>query len=169
MSEPAINALEKGLNFAPTPTRIPIEKVICGVEEAIVCNRVPASDAETLRQDVAIAWRHAHLPPKNMSTQELMGVKELRADTTIIVLKADKGNATVIMDAEEYDRKIKALLEDGMTYNPTARVKRQTYAIITECRSAIPVDIEKQLLRPRIVQPPRLYGLPKIHKTNVPL
>lgn len=36
----------------------------------------------------------------------------------IIILKADMENAAMVMDTEENDRKIKALVEDDSTYKP---------------------------------------------------
>ncbi|KAI5632981.1 hypothetical protein NE865_14318 [Phthorimaea operculella] len=151
---PWMGCLNKGLNFAPTPTRIPYENVICGVEEAISRNKIPARDAETLRQDVAVTLRKSQLPQRNITAEELRAIKDLRADTDILVLKADKGNATVVLDVDEYDRKVKSLLEDSSTYklvsyNPNPRVKRKTSALILECSDAIPEDAQKQLLRPR--------------------
>ena len=37
-------------------------------------------------------------------------VRNLRADRSIHILKADKGNATVVLDRVEYDNKVLALL-----------------------------------------------------------
>jgi len=36
----------------------------------------------------------------------------LQKDTSITILPADKGNATVVMDRDFYDQKIRTLLED---------------------------------------------------------
>lgn len=97
ITEPEINALERGLNLTPVSRRIPLESVICGVKEIIVSDKVPNRDAETLLGDVAVTLRHT-CQQKNVSTQELMAIKDLRLDTEVLVLKADKGNATVFME-----------------------------------------------------------------------
>ncbi|CAH2088741.1 unnamed protein product [Euphydryas editha] len=55
------------------------------------------------------------------------------------------------------------------TNNPTARVTRKTTKLIQENRSVIGEEVSKNLLRTRNIQPPKLYGLPKIHKRDVPL
>ncbi|CAH2217173.1 jg12081 [Pararge aegeria aegeria] len=78
------------------------------------------------------------------------------------------------MNATDYEEKIERLLSDVMTYkkvnyNPTARVTRKTTKLIQEYRDIIGSDISKNWLRPRIIQPPKLYGLPKIHKEGVPI
>ncbi|RVE46596.1 hypothetical protein evm_008729 [Chilo suppressalis] len=137
-------------------------------------NKIPAIDADTLRQDVAVVLRNARPPRPNITSSESAALQDLRKNNNIIILKADKGNATVIMDITEYESKIHGLLTDSNTYikvnyNPTARTDRGTRSLIKECAYALDDDTVKYLLRPRNVQPPKLYGLPKIHKLNVPL
>jgi Reverse transcriptase (RNA-dependent DNA polymerase) len=87
-----------------------------------------------------------------------------------VVLSADKGNATVVMEEVEYKEKIAALLTDD-TYtrcrkDPTSRINKEVRAAVKALR--VPKKEEFRLINsdPR---PPRLYGLPKIHKTGVPL
>ena len=46
-----------------------------------------------------------------------MALKELRNWKDEVILPADKGNATVIMEREDYDRKIGELLNDTSTYH----------------------------------------------------
>ncbi|XP_047989338.1 uncharacterized protein LOC125228720 [Leguminivora glycinivorella] len=157
-----------------TPKRIPYEAVICSVEEAISRNKVPSRDAEVLRQDVAVILRKATLPKSNVTTEERLALKNLRANENILVLKADKGNATVVMDSTDYDDKIRLLLNDTnvykpVSYDPTARVTRRIRAVIRDYRELFQDDVFDRLHRPRIVQSPKLYGLPKVHKANVPL
>ena len=38
-------------------------------------------------------------------------MKNLRTDDTIVILPADKGNATVVMNRRDYDGKIETMLE----------------------------------------------------------
>ncbi|XP_050559861.1 uncharacterized protein LOC118265684 [Spodoptera frugiperda] len=170
----ALRVLDRGLNFAPTPNHIPYEEVIGSVEEVIRRNQIPASDADVLRQDTAVALRHAKLPTPNITAEEKAALRNLRQDEDVLVLKADKGNATVVMNVTEYDKKIRHLLSDVNTYkrvnyNPTARTNRSTHKIIKECQQILTDDTFKYLLRPRNVQPPKIFGLPKVHKPNVPL
>ena len=93
----------------------------------------------------------------------------------VITLPADKGNATVAMSMEGYDRKIMTLL-DTPTYrrlppDPTASQE----SIISQ--TLLKLKKEKKLplrvydkLRPSGSQPPGFtYGLPKIYKPDVPL
>ena len=49
--------------------------------------------------------------PIYIDKDERTALKTLRQDETITILPADKGNATVVMDTEEYKQKVKSLLE----------------------------------------------------------
>ena len=51
------------------------------------------------------ALKRAKLPKSNVRKEEWEAVSRLRNDTSIVVLERDKGNATVVMDAEEYEEK----------------------------------------------------------------
>ncbi|XP_037299336.1 uncharacterized protein LOC119190756 [Manduca sexta] len=163
-------ALAKGLNFAPTPRKIPVEAIITGIEETIAHNKIPDQDAECLRQDVSSVMRKSKLPKPNMSKREFTALKDLRNDSSLLVLPADKGNATVIVDTAAYEKKLTELVRDEciykkVNYNPTARV---TSGLDSLLRSS-PDDSLRRHLRPQNPTAPKIYGLPKIHKPNWPL
>ncbi|KAI5641149.1 hypothetical protein NE865_06618 [Phthorimaea operculella] len=110
------------MNFALTPKRVPVENIICGVEEALIRNKIPSSDAETMRQDIAVISRKSRLPTSNATAAERQALKALRENKKeVLVLKADKLNATVVMDTTEYDHKIQALLVDVNVYKAVKR------------------------------------------------
>ena len=53
-------------------------------------------------------------PPKpNISKAERQAIKSLQDDNNIIILPADKGNATVVMDWVEYSNKLGNLIGNG--------------------------------------------------------
>ena len=92
-----------------------------------------------------------------------------------MVLPADKGRVTVVMNTEEYYQKCEALLSDSKTYkklkgDPTAKFKRQFVTALKDLkdRKVISWEFHKKLY-PTTDQPPRFYGLPKVHKANMPL
>ncbi|XP_046393718.1 uncharacterized protein LOC124161442 [Ischnura elegans] len=165
----ATNAiLSKGLNFALAPKAIPTEKIITGVESAI--RRLPKTEADAIREDVAATLRKARPPKQNTTRAERMALRKLKENTNILVLPADKGNATVVMERKEYDSKVRALLQET-TYrvlrtDPTAKTIREAKEIIK--KSSIPRE-ELRTLLPTAPKPPRFYGLPKVHKEGIPL
>jgi hypothetical protein len=64
----------------------------------------------------------------NMTTKELKAVKSLRLNKDIRILRADKGNCTVVLDESEYKDKLNTLLESGvyetLPKDPPAKVER---------------------------------------------
>ena len=61
-------------------------------------------------------------------------VKELSSDHTIVVLSADKGNVTVVLDRKEYMEKIEDLLKDGaysrLGKDPTTTVETRVTRLV---------------------------------------
>ena len=64
-------------------------------------------------------------------------MKNLREDRDIVILPADKGNATVILDQTDYAAKMEHLLEDRayrkVQRNPTSRVEAKVSTALKEC------------------------------------
>ncbi|CAH2109268.1 unnamed protein product [Euphydryas editha] len=116
IDEPTRSILAKGMNFAITPKRIPYENIISNIEATIAKNNIPTEDAETLRQDVAAILCKSRLPKSNVTSEERLALRKIRNNKDVIVLKADEGNATVILDVVDYDNKIRNILADTDTY-----------------------------------------------------
>ena len=55
------------------------------------------------------------------TSQELKVMKELASAVHILVLPADKGRATVVMDRTDYDEKMDTMLSEESTYQPIAK------------------------------------------------
>ena len=111
LSDDENNALKKGLNFAVVPTSIPKTNLITGVESAIRGYKtINDEEAEKTRAAVASVIRHAKPPKLDMPKGEIDALTELRNNEEVVILQADKGNATVILDAEDYEQKAAAIL-----------------------------------------------------------
>ncbi|GJQ78610.1 hypothetical protein Trydic_g11718 [Trypoxylus dichotomus] len=113
---------------------------------------------------------HLQLQKSNISSTEWKALKQLKQDESLTIIQAGKGNATVIINTEEYKQKIKMLLKP-QTYvtrqrDPTSSVLRETNRLVKV--SSLPHDAKKQVTVTKAL-PPGLYGLPKIHKRDVPL
>nr|XP_060622650.1 uncharacterized protein LOC132769734 [Anolis sagrei ordinatus] len=168
LSEDQVSILAKGGNFAVTATRIPVENIIANVESAIY--RLPEEEAEEVRAEAARILKKAKLPSSNITRKERQAIRDLNSDPDILILPADKGNATVIMHTEQYKEKIRKLLDPTiyrkLKQDPTSKITRKTNTLIKN--SSINFDIRQQLCKSEAL-PPRLYGLPKIHKDSTPL
>ena len=91
LSQAKLSVLKKGLNFAVTPTDIPVDEIIAGTELAI----------QHLDQQTA-----AQLRKPNITKAERSALNNLRKNTDIMILPADKGKATVVMDTSKYQTQI---------------------------------------------------------------
>ncbi|KAK4885351.1 hypothetical protein RN001_001622 [Aquatica leii] len=76
------------------------------------------------------------------------------------------------MDYEDYDNKIKTLLQDGtyqpITTDPTTYLEKTTKNKIKTSKLS-KEDQQKVIPREKSSKCPKLYGLPKIHKEGAPL
>jgi hypothetical protein len=97
-------------------------------------------------------------------------IQQLKANKSIVIRKADKGNVTVIMKKEEYFNKLKKLVDSSeyevIKSNPTSCLERK----VNEALKLKEIKKYTRLeLAPRYCKAPHIYGLPKIHKADVPL
>ncbi|XP_067625259.1 uncharacterized protein [Eurosta solidaginis] len=92
----------------------------------------------------------------------------------IIITNADKGNKTFMMYKNEYELKMKELLNDKNTYktirnDPTQKLMRKNNTIINNLYKQRRLDAKQKFqLTSAAANAPRLYGLPKIHKPHAP-
>jgi len=96
--------LHKVLNFTITPNKIHVDDIISNIEVALKdFNQVKS---EEIRQDIAKILRNAKPPSCNIIKEEKIALNNLKNNKYIIILKEYKGNATIIMNRAEFDRKM---------------------------------------------------------------
>ena len=139
-----------------------------GVEKAILSLSV--EKAEEARQETVRILKNSSRPTDNLKISERAAKKTLKDNANLTILPADKGNATVVLNTSDYKQKISSLLQDPayrkLTKDPTDSIKRKTTALLK--KSSLTEEARQQL-GPAGSRPPRLYGLPKIHKEGIPL
>ena len=102
-------------------------------------------------------------------------LKELKNDRDLVVLSADKVNAADIMDTLKYEDKMTNFLSDESTYrllekDPTPSLQRKMNATLLQLKKDRKIPTTKyNTLRCSSGRIPSIYGLPKIHKPDVPL
>ena len=69
------------------------------------------SEGEQLRAQVVGALNQAKPPKSNISKGERQALRTLAEEKSVMILPADKGKATVIMDTAEYEKKVKEMLQ----------------------------------------------------------
>ena len=111
----------------------------------------------------------------NLNRDELRALKRLKNDDTIVILPADKGRVTVVMDKSEYYEKMSHLVEDRNTYlelnsDPAPALARSLNKKLLELEKKEYFNgYEYKRLRCSAPQSPKLYGLPKLHKPQIPM
>ncbi|CAG5102878.1 Protein of unknown function [Cotesia congregata] len=108
--------------------------------------------------------------------QDLRQTKEfLENRKDIVVMRADKGGATVLMKKDEYERGMLELLNDQAIYkkvnkDPTARYQNRINTVIDDLlEEKLIEEIQAKSLKSHNFLPPRLYGLRKINKPGCKL
>jgi hypothetical protein len=107
-----------------------------------------------------------------MTKRESTALKSLNNKNKIRILQADKGNCTVVLNESTYKEKISSLLEpevyDTLSKNPTERIERKIRQLLTKHKTVLLFALKRKLT-PYHSKPPHLYGLPKVHKPDIPL
>ena len=90
-----------------------------------------------------------------------------------MILKADKGNTTVILDRTGYDEKMINMLNDKTTY----KLRKKDPRKVCESKLKALLSSKKRKFGDKLYRrlnttdgnTPRMYGLSKIHKENIRL
>jgi len=104
LKEPTQKIIGYGLNYDIALENIPIKELICDVENIVY--GIPKEKSEELRQESAMVIRREKPLESNLSRDESMELKNLKNNKDIIILKADKGSTTVVLNTVEYERKM---------------------------------------------------------------
>ena len=94
------NLLAKGLNFSITSKTLPDKDITATVEDAVT--DLEKEEADTIRVKVSLTLQNSKPPKDNLSNDERKALKELKSDSPIVILPADKGRSTVIFNREDY-------------------------------------------------------------------
>nr|XP_054761192.1 uncharacterized protein LOC129267568 [Lytechinus pictus] len=159
-------------DLATVPKRIPAAEIVARVESNI--SKLTPEDRESLRKDIGTVLEQAKPPKSNITKDMEAALKSLKEDSTIMILPADKGRAAVILDTTTYRDKMDNLLSTGpyreIKKDPTDSLVRKLTTLLSGLKKKGSLEENTyQKLRPKRKQPPRIYGLPKIHKPAVPL
>ncbi|BHF84547.1 hypothetical protein SprV_0902769800 [Sparganum proliferum] len=103
---------------------------------------------------------------EEVSKVERDALRELKADKDLVIVPADKGRSTIVLDRTDYLQKAKGLLEDRQFYVPCAmnRVKaltREINATLLALENSCAVTpTDRRMARPQDTALARFYGLP---------
>ena len=92
--------LVKYLNCAITSKTLPNTDIRATIEDAV--KDLEKEEADTIGAKISLTLQNTKPPKDNLSKDEHRALKELKSDTLIIILPADKGRSTVIPNREDY-------------------------------------------------------------------
>ena len=179
-------ALSFGLNFAVPPTRInktliqaQFENLFsqCGATQSSGRSKEGILKARcVLWADEVTSFRSAHFDTPIQHNHRRL-ISALQKNTDIIVSRPDKGNGVAVLNKTDYISKMYSILNDPDRFVVDNKQKDDSKILFDRLRTVLRslADrgfIEKSevaSLLPRCGVVPRLYGLPKVHKTDVPL
>ena len=164
--------LSKGLNFSITSKTLPNKGIIATVEDAV--KDLEKEEADTIRAKVSLTLQNSKSPKDNLSKDERKALKELQSDASIVVLPADKGISTIILNREDYLEKCMDHINNGpyqlLKKDPTTKTKTKTLKQLKVLKDNKFIDNKLYYYpKPTDSPAPRFYGQPKIYKTGVPI
>ena len=164
--------LAKGLNFSITSKTLPNKDIIATVEDAV--KDLEKEEADTMRAKECLTLQNSKPPKDNLSKDERKALRELQSDTSIVILPADKGRSTVILNREDYLEKCMDHINNGSyqlpEIDPTTKIETKTLKQLKVLKDNEFIDNKLYYyLKPTDSPAPRFYGQPKLHKPGVPI
>ena len=181
--------LSKGLNFCVPPKRLDFASYLCPFEKLYrdlkllpIFDSFTTTRTKTRIQDSAYNALYSYNNNKvnhNLTRAECRILKKLAQDKSIVILKPDKGNGIVILNRADYNNKVMNILRDESKFELSNN--QDIYQVVTRLEDKM-IRILRKLkinkcisdetfkeLAPCGSRPGILYGLPKVHKPNVPI
>ncbi|BHF66661.1 hypothetical protein SprV_0200968300 [Sparganum proliferum] len=143
--------------------------------ESVLCQTEATEETKSLIRHQVSSLLMAHRPREVLSKVERDALRELKADKGLVIVPADKGRSTIVLDRTHYLQKASGLLEDRQFYvpcatNPVKALTREINAtLLALVNSGAITSTDKRMARPQDTALAQLYGLPKVHKDGAPL
>ncbi|BHF67272.1 hypothetical protein SprV_0301029800 [Sparganum proliferum] len=143
--------------------------------ESILCQKQATEETRSLIRHQVSSLLMAHRPREVLSKVERDVLREVKADKDLVIVPADKGRSTAVLDRTDYLEKAKGLLEDRQFYAPCATnsLKALTCGInatlLSWENSGAITPTDRRMARPQDTALARFCGLPKVHKDDAPL
>ena len=171
LTEDQVSALSLGLKFTMTHTdrklehwvtknyRHDLSDIDLGFIQGIV----------TCLESMSRAKEQQILPLRFMNA-----IKELGNDPNIVISPCDKGGGVAVLSRKDYLDKMADLLSDQENYNTIstgscAKKAKDFNQAVRKILKRSPEGKSLWYLIEEDPQPPRMYGLPKTHKPDVPM
>ena len=172
LSETEQDVLAKGTNFNTSDA--PITQFLAGFDGALRSAQLDEQTQHSIRQSIIPNIKRNN-NKQLLSKKETAALKSLNEDEQIVILPADKGRVTVVLDKADYIEKARQLLNDTTTYrtlenDPTDALAKQINKQLKKLQDRREITRTERLqMQAADNTIAKFYGLPKIHKEGVPL
>ena len=180
--------LKHGLKFCVPPTKVHREELLSEFELMVkqldrhtACSRTEKQRLHTKLMDSAYSYSGTPIDDGEfrMHRECYVATKNLMNNREIIISRPDKGSGTVLMDRSDYVAKMRTILDcpdkfvelgPASTYDFTSQIESAFQRRLRSLLNGKSITQEIfETIRPVGSQRPKMYGLPKVHKENVPL
>ncbi|BHF78434.1 hypothetical protein SprV_0602154700 [Sparganum proliferum] len=144
-------------------------------EELFLSQTEATNETKNLIQHQVSSFLMAHRSRDVISRVERYALKELRADTDLVIGPSDKGSSAVVLNRTNYIQKANSLLEDRQSYvpcefNPIKMLTREINATLLAMEKSSAISpIDRRMMRAQETALTRFYGPSKVYKEGAPL
>ena len=137
------------LKHSVTPKRLPTESIVSSVQVVLSRQRnLSESAKDNIRSRISSTVQSASIPDNNLTKDEQQALKQLKNDNNIVILPADKGSVTVVMDKTDYFDKMDSLVNDKQTHeelkrDPTPALQRTFNSKILTLKMTDAIDTQR--------------------------
>ncbi|UYV65061.1 hypothetical protein LAZ67_3003004 [Cordylochernes scorpioides] len=163
--------LSLGLKYRlPGPSDIP--RIIAGVEPAL--RGLNHQDTRKIRHFVTSTLQRPYNIPKPSLAMNRV-ISRLKRNRDIVITKSDKGSQTVILNTTVYKQKMQNVLDQHSIFSAITEQEHKTSVknfrllLLRLKRSQQITKEQYNDFTANLAQIAYIYGLPKIHKPDVPL
>ena len=123
-------------------------------------------------------YTHTHitLNTQFLNSAHLSALNNLSRNNDVVITRSDKGGGVVILNKEDYINKMLAILNDHKKFRVDANQVDSSKILLKDLKAILNKTtkedgIDQNIIRNIVPQGyiiPRLYGLPKLHKRDIP-
>ncbi|VDK37744.1 unnamed protein product [Dibothriocephalus latus] len=142
-------ALSLGLKFCVPSKKVNPTEIKAQFEDLYyqLSDLKPTSEESAKFVDIAYQYRTTPVIQHSLLTkQHLSALNDLRKDTDVVSSRPDEGNGVVILNKEDYIRKVENILNDPSKFSPEIHGKEETKALEDRIGKKVKSLLERQIL-----------------------
>ena len=178
LTKSQLEVLSKGLKFAVKPKSLNIIDIMTNAESSICTEpSIPKLTKQLAVSEISTFIKQWKKPKNknnnNIRHDEQKALRELKTMENIIIVQADKGRKIVLMNKNEYIKKIEEKLNDKTIYeevkDPTRIIKNKINELTNKLFKNNKINQYTKHELTSIDDIPYIKGQPKIHKPDQPM